>query len=364
LFFNSILNLINIGLGFLNLKVLFIFLDLKTLDNFFLIQSISLSISSVFIVSFEATFQNFIPKMSLKDGKILLTKSLILTSFFYLIFSIFNFKIFLFFPYAIFPIFLSYLYAIKKFTTSNIVNAFSIITTISLIFILKPKETTSVIFIYFLVYLIFCLFLIILIKPPLTFKKEIIFQIKDYYKLLFLSSLTSPIYRYLDRFILGFFGNVGDVSGFVLIRRIDNFIRQVLNAPLSIAVINISSNPNYFYEFFKKYLIFSFFLFISELILGYLLLIIIGGKIFLKFYFSLILFSFAFLISAIFSIFILKERVSNNPKPFLIFNTSFVIFYFILSIMLFKFFGYNGIALSFLISTIISNLIALSRRAL
>jgi len=364
LFFNSVLNLINIGLSFLNLKVLFIFLDLKALDSFFLIQSISLSISSIFIVSFETTFQNFIPKMSINDSKILLTKSLILTSIFYLIFSFFDFKIFLFFPYAIFPIFLSYLYAVKKFTTSHIINALSIITTISSIFILKPKETTLVIFIYFFVYLIFCLFLIVLIKPSLTFKKEIIIQIKDYYKFSFLSSLTSPIYRYLDRFILGLFGNVGDVSGFVLIRRIDNFLRQILNTPLSIAIINISSNPSYFNQFFKKYMFFSFFLFIIELVLGYFILLIIGGEVFLKFYFSLILLSFSFLISAIFSIFILKERVLNNPKPFFIFNISFVLFYFVLSIILFKFFGYNGIALSFLISTIISNLIALYKRAL
>ena len=360
MFFNSILNIINILLGFLNLKVLFIFLDLKTLDKFFLIQSISLSISSIFVVSFETTFQNFIPKMNLKDSKILLTKSLILTSFFYLIFSCFNFKIFLFFPYAILPIFLSYLYAIKKFTISNIINALSTIIVISLIFILKPREIISVILIYFFVYLMFCLFLIILIRPPLTFKKEIIIQIKDYYKFSFLSSLTSPIYRYLDRFILGFFGNVGDVSGFVLIRRIDNFIRQVLNAPLSIALVNISSNPNYFNKFFRKYLIFSFFLFIVELVLGYFVLLIIGGKIFLKFYFSLILLSISFLISAIFSIFILKERVLNNPKPFFIYNISFVIFYFLFSIILFNFFSYNGIALAFLLSTLISSLVSVS----
>ncbi|MEO0196875.1 MAG: hypothetical protein ABIL78_03075 [candidate division WOR-3 bacterium] len=360
--FNSLLNIFNIFLGFLNLKVLFSVLDIKTLDNFFVIQAISLSICAIFIVSFETTFQNFIPKWDLKASRILFFKALFITSIFYIFFSIIYPTLIFLFPFAIFPLFLTYLYSRKQYTLSNITNTITLILLISLILIFKPKVLIEIFKIYFFVYLLSIIFLIFFIKPIIAFHLDVISKIWDYYKIAFLSSLTSPLYRYLDRFILGFLGNVGDVSGFSLVRRIDNTFRQILNAPLSIATIEISSDITYFNKFFPRYLLIAFILFILEIVLGYLIILLVGGKEFIKFYPSLVVFSIAFLISAIFSILIIKRRVQNEPKPFLIYNVSFVVLFLIFSIILFPIFQSLSIAISFLLSTIFSGFLALIKK--
>ncbi|MEO0202639.1 MAG: hypothetical protein ABIL37_02825 [candidate division WOR-3 bacterium] len=334
-------------------------MDISDLDNFFIIQGISLSVSAIFTVSFETTFQNFIPKWSLEKSKILLFKAILLTSFFYINFSIFYPKIILLFPYAIVPLFLSYLYSRKQYLTSNIINSIAIISLIITLITFKPKALYDVLKFYFFIYSIFAIILIIITKPKAHFNLKIVQDISNYYKIAFLSSLTSPLYRYLDRFILGLLGSNGDVTGFSLIRRIDNTFRQILNSPLSIVTIEISSNIHYFEKFFPKYLFIVFLLFLLELIGGYFIILIVSNSYFLKFYPSLVIFSITFLISAVFSIFIIRKRVQNEPKPFLIYNASFAILFFAFSIMLFPIFQSTAIAIGFLLSTIISGFLAL-----
>ncbi len=357
--FNSLLNIFNIFLGFLNLKVLFDILSPKILDEFFIIQAIALSISSIFTVSFEVVFQNFIPKWQNDNDRILLFKSILITSSFYVIFSFLNFKIILLLPYAIIPLFSNFLYSRKNYTISNSINSLSLISIITALIISKPKSLNYVLEIYFIVYLIVLIILILITKPKIAYKNEIISEIKNYYRLSFISSLTSPIYRYLDRFVLGLLGSVGDVSGIALIRRIDSTIRQILNAPLSIATVEMSSDILYLKKFFPKYTLIALGLFLSEIVFGYFAIILVAGSSFLRFYPSLIIFSVAFLISSFISIFIIKNRVQNNPKPFLINNILFVICYFTFSIILFGKFKEHAIALSFLISTIIAGSVAL-----
>ncbi len=357
--FNSLLNIFNIFLGFLNLKVLFDILNPKVLDEFFIIQAIALSVSSIFTVSFEVVFQNFIPKWQNENDRILLFKSILITSSFYVIFLFLNFKIILLLPYAIMPLFSNFLYSKKRYALSNLINSLSLISIITAFIILKPRSLNHVLEIYFIVYLIVLIILIFVTKPKIAFKNDIFLEIKNYFKLSFISSLTSPLYRYLDRFVLGLLGDVGDVSGIVLIRRIDSTIRQILNAPLSIAAVEMSSDILYLKKFFPKYTLIAFGLFLLEIVFGYFAIILVAGSSFLKFYPSLIIFSIAFLISSFVSIFIIKKRVQNNPKPFLINNVLFVICYFIFSIILFEKFKEHAIALSFLISTIIAGYIAL-----
>ncbi|MCS7244898.1 MAG: hypothetical protein N2504_01020 [candidate division WOR-3 bacterium] len=341
------------------MKILFSILEISILDQFFFFQAISLSISSIFIVNFEVVFQNFIPKIEDFNSRILLFEAIFITSLFYALISLIKPILILLLPYSILPLFLSFLYAKKLYTLSNAVNIFSILLFIFALIVFKPNSLEKLLYIYFFTYLPFVIISLFITKPKASFKKLILNEIWSYFKISFISALTSPIYRYLDRFILGFLGSTGDVSAFTLIKKTDNTIRQILNAPLSIATVEISSNEIYFYKFFPKYTILVLLFFFLELLAGYFILLYIGGKSFIAFYPNVIVFSFAFLISAFFTIYIIKQRVRNNPSPFLIYNISFVILYFVFAIILFNYFKSLSISISFLISTVLSGLLAI-----
>lgn len=362
--FNSILNIFSIFLTFLSIKILFSILEVSVLDSFFFFQAISLSISSVFIVNFEVVFQNFIPKIENSNARILLFEAISITTLFYFLISLINPILLLLLPYSILPLFLIFLYAKKQYLLSNTINISSILLFIFALILFKPNSLEKLLYVYFLTYLPFMIVCLFITKPKISFNKIILNEIWNYFKISFISALTTPLYRYLDRFILGLLGNTGDVSAFTLIKKVDNTIRQILNAPLSIATIEISSNEAYFYKFFPRYAILVFLFFFIELIAGYFILLYIGGKSFIAFYPNVIIFSFALLISAFFTIYIIKQRVRNNPTPFLIYNISFVILYFIFAIVLFSYFKSLSISLSFLISTIFSGLLAIYRKKL
>lgn len=253
----------------------------------------------------------------------------------------------------------------RKMECSFIINFLYLFLFSSFLFFLRKKLTVEKIFILQSFSLIIAIFLGLFLFFPFkkfNFKKfkNVLEEIKEFWKISFLLHFLSPFFEYADRIIIALFSGFIDVSLFTSMKKIVQPVRQILNYPQEAMAPEISARSENFEKIFipfnilrKMLSIFSLHFFFFFLIFGKDIIILITNSFYAKAYPVLLILLFRIFINALYSPYLLLYRSYGNIKHFFYSDLLWVISFLTLSYPVIKYFGIIGLSLLYVFSTLL-----------
>ncbi len=363
---------INFILNFALIKILTNFLDQDTLGKFFFVSNLGLFVGGILLLGFPLIFQRYIP-VYLRDNNRAKAMTLIHLP------AIIHFASGLFLSIPLFIlkgstnaiIFFSFfvantitLYQTALISEARILEYFLttsprlLLITIIIFIIRQSLNLSSLAFINLTFNTAFLLINFTLFPLILTDWKEVVRDIKDYWKFSFLTQVLSPFFFYIDSVLIPLLLPFRDLATFQISRKLDMGARQTLEVPLQLTAPLISfkkTDELLTQDFAMKYRAFRTFYFYLALLWflifqfgGKFIITLISSSQYLNAYPYLLILSFTLLISSIYAPDAMLARATGNIKLFflkdLVFIAAFLISYFPLTWKL----KLPGVAISFL----------------
>ncbi len=350
-------------------KLVFFLIGKDALNVFFFHQAIALSIASLSVVPIELTFQYFIPKHRDMLGNILFVSLLIYTLSYslsgFVVGILMEFElslVFLLFPVSMHSILIALSRADDRIAYANFLSILPIVMVSLLILRYVPENAHELANYYFLSYTIATLPILLRYPPKLRGSLKTLKRILPYMSQAFLSSIPSPFIRHVDRIILQFF-SPNDLAGFTLVRRIDQFARQILNSFTIWLIPRASRYGKRIYgRYLAYYMLVSMMLFAGVLFLAEYILKLLAHETYVAYAPYLRVFLVALPISSYYSFKLMFLRLSGNIRTFRNFNFVSGAIYTCLGITLAYLWGIWGIVVSFVITHTVLLLLSLRIR--
>jgi len=311
--------------GFLQLKILTLFIPKDALGHFFFAGNVGLFLGSILLLGFPLVFQRYIPiyrRDEMKDKEaslIYLAFSLHIAVGIILFIAVYYLKgISFLLPFSAFYLLSTYSIPLFAFISQEKAYYYAIYSSLRIgavvVFlylfrrILNIERAALVILVSTLTFMVPAL----LSSARPVFKFRMVFdEIKAFLKYSFFSQLLSPFFQYMDGILIPLFMPYSFLSIFTVARKLDFGSRQILEIPLQATAPYISSKKEdetreelfrkgfnifrtvYFYAALTIFFIFLFF--------GRRLIVLVSSPSYLDAYPHLILLSLSLLISSIFA---------------------------------------------------------------
>jgi len=381
LFLTFLLNLIQ-------LKILTFYLSKYDVGLFFAAAGISLIIGSIYQLGFPLVFSRYIPKYEV-EGRIKDAKGLYSISIFSFIslalptFIILKFFILKFFQSPVIKIlpisFLAYLFfflistsssyftGLRKMHLSAIFNISPFIFYNLLLYLYRDILNVQLAFVFLLVSSVpVFLVSLLLIKPPLTMKRELYREIKSFWSFSVIKTFLTPFFHYMDRVFIVTFLPMEALALYMVARRVDQAIRKVLTIPINVMAPEVSfhweraGKTSTFVDalslFSKIYLFLGFFFFLLLVYFGRHFILLISTEAYLEAYPYILVLLGGVIIATFYTPYTLVARSLGRIDLYFLSDLVWVISYFLsFPVFVWKL-GLFGAALTVLFSTFITML--------